>query len=362
MNDYKPRIFIASSVEGLDVAYALQELLDYNAECTVWDQDVFSPSSNTLLDLVNRSQNSDFGIFVFTFDDTARISDTKEYVVRDNVLFELGLFIGTIGLNRCFFVYPRDIEDFHLPTDLMGITPLKYYSKRQDGNIKAALGPVSNQINKTIKKVGAHKIEVNQPLKQQISVAGLNSFFTNRDDYKVYRKDFSTIDKYINTAQKSIVLVGISLSTGIEFDDICSVLKERISSQDDFQITISLLNPYQEELFLSLKSMFGIEHTELQNQTKRALRKLQELKNTLNNHQKNRFTIKMHKTLPFGSAILLDDNLENGTIQIETKPYKVGMRKSFAMEFINNGSDFYKTIRKSYYDLINDGDIYAISE
>ena len=91
MNDYKPRIFIASSVEGLDVAYALQELLDYNAECTVWDQDVFSPSSNTLLDLVNRSQNSDFGIFVFTFDDTARISDTQEYVVRDNVLFELGI-------------------------------------------------------------------------------------------------------------------------------------------------------------------------------------------------------------------------------------------------------------------------------
>lgn len=50
MDKIKPRIFIASSVEGLDAAYAIQELLEFSAECTVWDQDVFAPSSVTLLD------------------------------------------------------------------------------------------------------------------------------------------------------------------------------------------------------------------------------------------------------------------------------------------------------------------------
>lgn len=39
-----PQVFIASSTEGLDIAYSVQDLLDNNAECTVWDQGVFQPS------------------------------------------------------------------------------------------------------------------------------------------------------------------------------------------------------------------------------------------------------------------------------------------------------------------------------
>ena len=38
-----PQVFIASSTEGLDIAYSVQDLLDNNAECTVWDQGVFQP-------------------------------------------------------------------------------------------------------------------------------------------------------------------------------------------------------------------------------------------------------------------------------------------------------------------------------
>ena len=47
----KPKVFIASSVERLKVANAVQQNLAYYAESTVWNQSMFRSSSNTLDDL-----------------------------------------------------------------------------------------------------------------------------------------------------------------------------------------------------------------------------------------------------------------------------------------------------------------------
>jgi hypothetical protein len=141
-------------VEGLDIAYAMQENLDHDAEVTVWAQGVFKPSSGTLEALTNSLKLFDFALFVFSPDDSAIIQDLTVTTVRDNVIFELGLFIGCLGKDRCFFIMPRSDEALHLPTDLIGITPLSFDAKRSDKNLSASLGPACNQIRKEFREKG----------------------------------------------------------------------------------------------------------------------------------------------------------------------------------------------------------------
>jgi hypothetical protein len=150
----KPRAFIGSSVEGLDVAYALQENLDFDLEATVWPQGVFAPSDIVLSALVDSLDNYDFGIFVFTPDDLVLYRQEERATVRDNVLFELGLFIGRLGVDRCYIVQPRGSTQPRLPTDLLGVVTAQYQTDRQDQNLVAATGPAANSIRRQAVRKG----------------------------------------------------------------------------------------------------------------------------------------------------------------------------------------------------------------
>lgn len=149
----KPRVFIGSSVEGLNVAYAVQQNLLHEAEVTVWDQGVFELSRTTMESLTKALSESDFAIFVFSPDDLVRIRNNTTPAVRDNVLFEFGLFIGKLGRERVFFLLPSD-GDLHLPTDLLGVTPGRYESTRTDGSMQAATGAACHQMRLQMKTLG----------------------------------------------------------------------------------------------------------------------------------------------------------------------------------------------------------------
>lgn len=148
----KAKIFIGSSSESLNVAEAININLDHEMEVTIW-RNGFDLSQITLDALIQKANESDFSLFVFSPDDIALIRQQEKQIVRDNVLFELGLFIGAIGKERCFILKPRG-EELHLPTDLAGLTYADYEANRTDGDLPSAVNYACALIKKSVAKVG----------------------------------------------------------------------------------------------------------------------------------------------------------------------------------------------------------------
>src|SRR5262252_1016698 len=103
-----PSLFIGSSSEGLVVAQHMQLELELVAEPTIWSQGVFKPSGTTLASLTMQARKFEFAVLVLTPDDLLIKREKQTPFPRDNVLFELGLFVGTLGTERTFIVYCRD--------------------------------------------------------------------------------------------------------------------------------------------------------------------------------------------------------------------------------------------------------------
>lgn len=239
----KPRIFIGSSVEGLNVAYAIQQNLTHDAEATVWDQGVFELSQTSIESLSEILGKVDFGIFVFSPDDITHMRGKNTHSVRDNVLFEFGLFVGKLSRQRVFFVIPEG-EDVRIPTDLLGITPGKYDPNRQDKSYQAATGAACNQIRTQIKKLGF----ITPPEDDLLADKSNETNSDNENDWfkyffsKEYQKAIDELEKIISNKTEEDALIDktwlayiklkIDEKKGlIELEKITEQCKDNISCQ-----------------------------------------------------------------------------------------------------------------------------------
>jgi hypothetical protein len=158
-----PTVFIGSSSEQLTTAYALKTCLDPFARATVWNDAEFELNESVFGALLKAADDYDFAVFVFDADDVAMIRRSKVHIVRDNVLFELGLFTGRIGSGRAFWISARGTKDSHIPADLAGIIHLSYDKPaKMDSNTPAkidvdiirALDKPCEQLRSRIEKLG----------------------------------------------------------------------------------------------------------------------------------------------------------------------------------------------------------------
>lgn len=114
------------------------------------------PTGTTIGTLAEKVKNFDFSAFVFTPDDSLIIRGSANAAARDNVIFELGLFIGALGKERVFIIRPRD-KELRLPSDLAGVTCLTYRSNRKDQNLRAAIGPAATAIRNRVVSLGVRR-------------------------------------------------------------------------------------------------------------------------------------------------------------------------------------------------------------
>ena len=123
----KPRLFLGSSSNSKSLAVALVTALSHKFDVVPWFSDrVFRAGDHILGRLQEKALDCELAVFLLTPDDKVTSQRTKYHAPRDNVIFELGLFLSPLGGARCFFIVPSDYPSFKTPSDLFGVVSLRY--------------------------------------------------------------------------------------------------------------------------------------------------------------------------------------------------------------------------------------------
>jgi hypothetical protein len=147
----KPRIFLGSSGKQRDLLEALTRGLEDIAQVEPWTTS-FNPGTTTLGRLLELSHEVDFAAFVFAQDDWTTNSpaasdpmETGQASPRDNVVFEAGLFGGTLGMRRTFILHANGAK---LPSDLLGLTCVRYSEATSEAEL------INQKLRKAIESEG----------------------------------------------------------------------------------------------------------------------------------------------------------------------------------------------------------------
>ena len=140
----KPRIFLGSSGKQAKLLQAITRGLEDVADVEPWTS-TFNPGRGTLDRLVELSQEVDFAAFVFAQDDWTAAEESQPGVAspRDNVVFEAGLFGGALGMRRSFILHANGAK---LPTDLLGLTTVRYDPATSAAEVRAINQKLRNAI------------------------------------------------------------------------------------------------------------------------------------------------------------------------------------------------------------------------
>jgi CRP/FNR family cyclic AMP-dependent transcriptional regulator len=149
----KVRVFIISSAEGLEISRAVQNAFAHDTFLVQpWHEGVFRAAKYPIENLERELDQSDFAIAICQPDDLTTSRGKDSPTPRDNVIFELGFFMGRLGRHRAILLEPAG-EEMKLPSDLSGIQTVSYrYASKPD--LAAAIAPACNQLRDIFLELG----------------------------------------------------------------------------------------------------------------------------------------------------------------------------------------------------------------
>ena len=151
----RPIVFVGSSTESLPVARAIQDGLEHDdVTVRLWTDNVFGASQFPIDAIEELLERADFGLLVVGRDDKVVSRDEASDAPRDNVVFELGMCIGSLGRTRSLFLKPRGI-DLKIPSDLLGMGCLEYEEVGDgSGDLASAIAPACNKLRRLFRDLG----------------------------------------------------------------------------------------------------------------------------------------------------------------------------------------------------------------
>jgi len=189
-------VFIGSSTEGHRVAREVElQLLPY-ANVNLWSNGIFVLGRGTLESLMNTLDDFDFAVMVLSPDDLLESRGQNFTSPRDNVLFELGLFMGRLGRERTF-IFSEEGVDLKLPSDLAGIAR-PTYRKVKDKPLSTAVSPACTQVIQSIESLGRRmRVKVDDNAEFNRMAAHIAAYITDKG-FAQKMMSFEKIREHIN--------------------------------------------------------------------------------------------------------------------------------------------------------------------
>ncbi len=149
-------VLIVSSPGGVAVARAIENAFELDPfHVVVWTESGFRSSHYSIDNLEHALDQSDVAIAIADGDDASEKQKNQACSPRDNVIFELGFFMGRLGRHRTFLVEPRR-EEVKLPSNLAGINTITYRCSER-GDLPHALAHACNRLREAIRDLGPNR-------------------------------------------------------------------------------------------------------------------------------------------------------------------------------------------------------------